>query len=36
MISKGMGWDGVDSTRLAEYEDTWWALVNTAMNVGLP
>jgi len=31
VISAAVGWEVVDSTRLAEYDDTWWALVNTTV-----
>lgn len=33
VISKAMGREGVGSNRLAEYDDTWWALDNTAVTL---
>jgi hypothetical protein len=30
------GWDGVDSTDMAQYRDQWRALVNTVLNLRVP
>jgi hypothetical protein len=29
---KVIGWEGVDSTRLAQDRDQWWALLNMVMD----
>jgi len=30
------GWEGMDWIHLTQDRDQWWALVNTAMNLGVP
>jgi hypothetical protein len=34
MDLRGIGWEGVDWTHLAQDKKQWWALVNAVMNLG--
>jgi hypothetical protein len=32
----GISWEGVDRMRLTGEGDTWWAVVNTVLNLHVP
>jgi len=36
MYFRGMVWEGVDCTHLAQDKDQWWTSVNTVMNLRVP